>query len=278
MLPPKMFENVVRGFLREKETDTFSIDIKHLVPFCSLGKEETSFLGEHQLNQHVICLPSVCQLARSKATKWQFVRDLLQGTVILQFLCIEAYASYVWHTGISNDLKRGLAFKNSILLSINHCPWKFFHQFTGPLLLWMPATMISQAGMMKTNINRCLQLQWLLIKKNKSSWSYKNSVCNLPAYPACPGKVLVWSCKPKGKLRTWDVPSWKRRRRRRAVPCPLAAPMDGGMLPAGCLCCVPGNGPPSMVGMPGSSWSHPANHTHTSGNLRHPFGIARPQQ
>lgn len=131
---------MVGGFLREKEARRFhlqfdfSIDIKHLVPFCSLGKEKPSFLGEHQLNQHGICLPSVCQLARYKATKCQFVRDL-QGTTILQFLCIQAHASYVLHTGISDDLKRGLAFKNSILLSINHCPWKFFHQFTGPLLL-----------------------------------------------------------------------------------------------------------------------------------------------
>lgn len=135
-----MFENVVEGLLREKEARhfysqfDFSIDIKHLVPLCSLGKEKTSFLGEHQLNQHAICLPSLCQLSRCKATKCQFVRDL-QGTTILQFLCIQAHASYVLHTGIARDLKCGLAFKNSILLSINHCRWKFFHQFTGPLLL-----------------------------------------------------------------------------------------------------------------------------------------------
>ena len=110
--------------------------------------------------------------------------------------------------GISNDLKCGLVFKNNMLLSINHCPWKFFHQFTGPLLLWMPAIMISQAGMMKTNIKCCLQLPWPLIKKNKSSWSHKNSVCNHPAYPASKPYDALEKClysKPGWKLRTWNL-------------------------------------------------------------------------
>lgn len=57
----------------------------------------------------------------------------------------------------------------------------------------------------------------------------------------------------------------------------LEAAAPGSAVPAGCthgwwdaasriLCCVPGNGPPSMAGTPGSPRFYLANHTHTSGN------------
>jgi len=59
-------------FFKEKGSQThrslfaFSVDIKHLIPFFSLRKK-ISFLGQCQLKQHVICLPSLCQLARSES-------------------------------------------------------------------------------------------------------------------------------------------------------------------------------------------------------------------
>lgn len=160
--------------------------------------------------------------------------------------------------GIANDLKRGLVFNNNTLLSINHCPWKSFHQFTRRLLLWMPAIMISQAGMTKINIKCCLQLHWSLIKENKSSWSHKNSVCNRPAYPASKPYDVLQNCSSRAVSQTG---SWE------LEICPSRSWLPAGQRwvghPAGHLHPMAMDVPPAMAGTlrppARSSLAHPTN-------------------
>jgi len=96
----------------------------------------------------------------------------------------------------------------------------------------------------KTKMKCCLQLHWSLIKKNKPSWSHKNSVCSHPAYPASKPYGALERCLLE--LWAWlEAENWRCvlpesscLSLRRAALCPPAAPAAAGMLPShGCALC-----------------------------------------